>query len=115
MENSFKITRLICAKAALDLNEGRWKFLIKYFVTDRELEHLRKVAGDIPSSYDYDDYQKGIFATELRRLRSFDLIQMQPNAYIADLPKKGDLKDYCKITQRGEMYLKLRQEVDSQS
>jgi hypothetical protein len=91
------------------------KFLIKYFVTDRELEHLRKVASGVSSSYDYDDYQRGIFATELRRLRSFDLIQMQPDAYVADMPKKGDLRDYCKITERGEMYLKLRQEVDSQS
>jgi len=90
------------------------KFLFKCFVTNSELEQLQKLADLLPSTYNYkDEYQGNILVEELRRLRSLDLIRMQPGEYINHIlrNRKGDLKQHCEITERGKEYLKLRQEL----
>jgi multisubunit Na+/H+ antiporter MnhG subunit len=94
---------------------GSIKFLLSYFVTEQELEHLQRLAGKIPSDYtNADDWHHGIFKTELRRLRSLGLIRMHPGRMIEPMPKKDDLNKHCRITDRGLEYLKLREEVESQ-
>jgi hypothetical protein len=91
------------------------KFLVSYFVTEQELEHLQRLAGKIPAAYSNpDDWHHGVFSTELRRLRSLGLIRMQSGKFIGAMPKVGDLSKYCRITDRGQEYLKLRDEVESQ-
>jgi hypothetical protein len=39
---------------------------------------------------------------------------MQSGKFIGAMPKVGDLSKYCRITDRGQEYLKLRDEVESQ-
>ena len=91
------------------------KFLLSYFVTEQELEHLQRLVGKIPPEYSNpDDWQHEIFKTELRRLRSLGLIRMHPGKMIGPMPKKDDLNKHCRITDRGLEYLKLREEVESQ-
>ena len=91
------------------------KFLISYFVTEQEFDHLQGLAGKIPSVYSNpDDWHHETFGNELRRLRSLGLIRMQPGKFVGAMQKKGDLNEHFKITDRGQEYLKLREEVESQ-
>jgi hypothetical protein len=91
------------------------KFLLSYFVTEQELEHLQRLVGKSPPEYaNPDDWHNHIFKTELRRLRSLGLIRMLPGKMIEPMPKKDDLNKHCRITDRGLEYLKLREEVESQ-
>jgi hypothetical protein len=95
-------------KQQAEIQKLRW--LISYFATDSELQHLRKLAGEIPSDFDYSDEQQRQFVEELRRLRTLEMIKLPPGAKVASIPRKGNLKDYCRLTDRGEEYLKLRSE-----
>jgi hypothetical protein len=91
------------------------KFLLSYFVTEQELEHLQRLVGKVPSDYaNPDDWHHNIFKNELRRLRSLGLIRMNPGKFVEPMPKKEDLNKYCRITDRGLEYLKLREEVEFQ-
>ncbi len=87
------------------------KFLISYFVTDAELKHLEGLAKNKSYPYEKADY----FSAELRRLRSFGLIENFPQKGIRTLPIQGDLSEYFFVTERGYTYLKLRQQVDSET
>jgi len=91
------------------------KFLLSYFVTEHELEHLQRLAGKIPSTYENpDDWHHHVFGDELRRLRSLGLIRMHSGKFIGAMPKAGDINEHCWITDRGQEYLRLREEVESQ-
>lgn len=91
------------------------KFLLSYFVTDQELEHIQRLAGKRPPAYSNpDDWHHDVFSNELRRLRALGLIRMQSGKFIGGMPKKGDLSEHCRITDRGQEYLKLREEVEEQ-
>jgi DNA-binding PadR family transcriptional regulator len=37
---------------------------------------------------------------------------MRDGWIVANMPKEGDLKDYCEITDRGVEYLKLRGDIE---
>ncbi|NID09531.1 hypothetical protein [Fibrivirga algicola] len=80
------------------------KFLITNFVTEAELTHLEKLSKNDPFLFDKASY----FELELRRLRSFGLINNFPGKGIREMPQKGNLKDYFAITERGKEYLELR-------
>lgn len=91
------------------------KFLVSYFVTEQELDHLLRLSGKMSSKYSNpDDWHHDVFGNELRRLRSLGLIRMQPGKFIGAMSKSGDLNEHCRITDRGQEYLKLREEVESQ-
>lgn len=81
------------------------RFLISYFVTEFELAHLQKLESGQPFPYQKNES----FITELRRLRALAMITNYPNKGIRSMPQEGDLRDYFKITDRGNTYLQLRQ------
>lgn len=95
------------------------QFLLRYFVTQSELNRLQELAeGSSPYQVN-SDWDKNNLHTELRRLRSLDLIRMLSGKTIGGddgiHEKKGDLKDYVRITDRGREYLELRKAIESQS
>ncbi|MDQ3820582.1 MAG: hypothetical protein M3362_23265 [Acidobacteriota bacterium] len=96
------------------------QFLLKYFVTQSELNRLQELAeGSSPYQFD-SDYAKNNLHNELRRLRSLDLIRMLSGKTIGGVhdginEKKGNLNDYVRITDRGREYLELRKAIESQS
>ncbi|MBW8879465.1 MAG: hypothetical protein JF614_31410 [Acidobacteria bacterium] len=91
------------------------KFLISYFVSESELIHLKKLAGKVESKFNVkDEWDQNILRDELRRLRSLGLIAMIANWWIAQIPRQGDLTEYCRITDRGLEYLRLRDEVQAE-
>ena len=88
------------------------KFLISHFVTDDEAKHLNKIAnGDLFPFVRSDETP--FFEQELRRLRSYRLIEGQPGKGIRTLEKEGgDVKSHFRVTSRGRDYLKLRAEME---
>lgn len=85
------------------------QFLVNYFVTDSELSHLRRLAGQDKAPYGpLDAWHLALLQGELRRLRSLNLIQSRPNLQIGEMTREGDLAERFEITERGRQYLALR-------
>ena len=84
------------------------KFLVAHFLTDDELIHLRKLAGEAPFPFE----RLPSFEQELRHLRALRFIRPRTDKGIRALFAEGkDVGDYFQITERGRQYLKLRQEM----
>jgi hypothetical protein len=84
------------------------KFLIRNFVTDYELVHLRKLAEGDPFPFQRSD-STNFFVQELRRLADLGLIQRIPGKGIRTLQNQGgDVKDHFEITPVGKDYLRMR-------
>jgi hypothetical protein len=88
------------------------RFLVTGFVNDYELVHLTKLADDGPFDYHRGPNRDDRFVQELVRLRDFGLVEKYNVASMWDIPLRGNLKDYIRITQRGREYLKLRKQVE---
>jgi hypothetical protein len=85
------------------------RFLVNNFVSDWELEHLRKLVNGEPFPY----HPNESFKNELRRLKDFGLIEEKSGASIDHLFYVGsDARDFVGITQRGRDYLALRTAAD---
>jgi len=95
------------------------QFLLSYFVTPSELKRLEKLAERSSPYQINSEYDKKLLHTELRRLRSLDLIEMVEGHTIGGEDgihgKKGDLYDFVRITKRGREYLELRELIDTES
>ena len=94
------------------------QFLLRYFVTQTELTRLQELSdGSSPYGFN-NDYEKKGLHTELRRLRSLDLIRMVSGKTIGGDKDgihegKGDLYKYVRITDRGVEYLQLRKAIEA--
>lgn len=106
-------------------NEIDWlKFLMKNFVTQYELMHLRKFSSTEPFWYDYNSDTKTYFERELRRLLDLNLIERLPKTGIRELlynrqdiqniegKELKDVKRFLRITNQGYEYLKMHDEID---
>ncbi|MCU1267264.1 MAG: hypothetical protein JWM21_3582 [Acidobacteria bacterium] len=92
------------------------QFLLSYFVTQSELKRLEKLAERSSPYQINSDYDEKLLHTELRRLRSLDLIEMVEGQTIGGIrEKKGDLYQHVRITKRGREYLGLRESIETQS
>src|SRR2546426_4462080 len=93
------------------------KFLVSHFVTDDELRHLKNLAASEPFPFTISSETWPFFEKELRRLRSFGLINNYPDRGIRWMVqrKQGDVKDSFAITKTGRDYLELRAQVDSKT
>jgi hypothetical protein len=80
------------------------RFLISHFVTDFELRHLQTLATGAVFPFK----RNNSFVTEIRRLRSFGLLNTLPGKRLAELPMEGDLREFVTITEKGKSYLQLR-------
>lgn len=90
------------------------KFLVGHFVSDYELNHLRRLASAEPFTIKKDN-SSSFFENEMRRLRALGLIAGYPGKGIRSLfQSDGDVKQHFYITENGREYLKLRQQVDEQ-
>ena len=89
------------------------RFLVSGFVTEREFNHLTKLAGDSLFEYRRGAGQDDRFTNELIRLRDFGLISKRNGGFVRDIPESGDLRQYTEITERGGTYLKLRSTLNS--
>jgi hypothetical protein len=88
-------------------------FLISAVATELEVEYLQKLAGDGYSDYDNgDEEHHEHFRAEIRRLRGRNLIEMVPTKTVREMPVKGNLKDHCRITAHGRMFLSVRKQFD---
>jgi hypothetical protein len=85
-------------------------FLVSGFVTDWELEHLRKLAASEPFPYQWGGSRDDRFLNELIRLRDLGLIKRNLRS-MWDLPREGNLKDFIEITSRGREYLRIRDQL----
>jgi len=105
-------------------DEIEWiKFLMRNFLTQYELEHLKRLASLEPFWFDFNSSTKPYFDRELRRLLDLSLIEREPNKGIRGLlyDKEGiqkidnknmkDVKQYLHITRPGLGYLKMRDEM----
>jgi hypothetical protein len=93
------------------------QFLLSYFVTQSELKRLEQLAEKSAPYQINNDYDKKLLHTELRRLRSLDLIEMVQGRTIGGdnegiHEKNGDLYNYVRITKRGREYLELRDSIE---
>jgi hypothetical protein len=84
------------------------RFLITYYVTEKEIVHLRKLARREAFPYK----KNSSFESELRRLRSLDFIRNLSGKTVGGMPTEGDVRDYFEITDKGNEYLRLRQDLD---
>jgi len=84
------------------------KWLIGYFASDAELEHLRRLAQDGAAKADRMGSDLAKMQTELRALCERKLIQRRENKTIGSLKSSDDLKDWFILLDRGREYLKLR-------
>lgn len=83
------------------------KFLVQHFVTEYELIHLNKLAGDKPFTFT----RSNAFEAELRRLLAMGLIARRPGKGIRSLFKAGDdddVRNHLTITDQGRKYLEFR-------
>jgi hypothetical protein len=88
------------------------KFLVGHFVTDDELNHLRRLESGDPFIIK-KDASSSFFESEMRRLRALGLIAGYPGKGIRSLfQSDGNVKQHFYITENGREYLKLRQQVD---
>jgi hypothetical protein len=86
------------------VNNRQEKEIYTTIINDYELKHLQRLA----SSESYLKYVKReSFKQELRRLRTLGLIETYPSKHIGSMPREGNLRDYVKITERGQDYLKV--------
>ena len=89
------------------------KFLVAHFVTDDEITHLKKLEAQEAFPFAPDSPEAHFFKNELRRLRSFRLIEGQKDKGIRTLENEGgDVRNHFRITERGRQYLKLRAEMN---
>jgi hypothetical protein len=101
--------------------EIEWmKFLLRSFLSQYELDHLRKLGHPEPFLFDFNCATKKFFEKELRRLLDLDLIKRAPNKGVKGLlyEKEGirkinnkemkDVKDFSQITETGRDYLRMR-------
>jgi hypothetical protein len=83
------------------------RFLITSYVTENEMVHLTKLAKK-----DSFAYKKNYsFESELRRLRSLDFIRNLPGKTVGGMAAEGDLRTYFEITDKGNEYIKVRQDL----
>jgi len=94
------------------------QFLLRYFVTQSELNRLQELSdGSSPYHFNSDYDKKGLH-NELRRLRSLDLIRMVSGKTIGGdkdgiNDARGDLFAYVRLTDRGREYLELRKAIET--
>lgn len=91
------------------------QFLLRYFVTQSELNRLQELSDGSSPYHFSNDYEKKGLHNELRRLRSLDLIRMVSGKTIGgDLnDERGDLFSYVRLTDRGREYLELRKAIET--
>jgi hypothetical protein len=99
------------------------KFLMRNFLTEYELEHLKKLASLEPFWFDFNSGTKLYFEKELRRLLELNLIEREAKTGIRALlyDRQGiqkinnkdmkDVKQYLHIKKEGLDYLKMRDEM----
>lgn len=84
-------------------------FLVRNFVTEFELVHLRKLAAGDPFPFS----PSAPFETEMRRLISMGLIRRRPGHGIRGMLSAGDdVRNHLEITDEGRNYLNLRDSQD---
>lgn len=92
------------------------KFLVAGFVSQHELEHLQALAGPAPFEVRLSSATNEFFEKELRRMRELGLIENLPGKGIRTLLSVGgNVKDHFYVTDRGKLYLRLRQELLQES
>jgi hypothetical protein len=86
------------------------EFLIENFLTEFELNHLKKIYYGEEFKIMFDQTSHS-FEEELRRLRKIKLINNKPNKGIRTLllndGKLRDVKDHFYITEKGKQFLHL--------
>jgi DNA-binding transcriptional regulator YhcF (GntR family) len=70
-------------------------------LNEYELKHLRKLASDTPFNYK----RQPSFERELRYLRALGFVENIPGKTISQMPERGNLKEYIRITEQGKHYL----------
>jgi len=101
-------------------NELLIKFVIDMLVTHQQVKWLRRLADD--ATVEYGDGGKdpelefSYLQYDLRQLKSLYLIEeIRPTTgkpmSIRDMPGKGNLKVFFKITPRGTKFLELREQL----
>jgi hypothetical protein len=94
------------------------QFLLRYFVTQSELNRLQELSDGSSPYHFSNDYEKKGLHNELRRLRSLDLIRMVSGKTIGGdkdgiNDARGDLFSYVRLTDRGREYLELRKAIET--
>lgn len=96
--------------------------IIYLFVEEREWPILKMLADGQPDHYKLSD--QPALKDMLRRLRDrLELIRMQPkpggkegdNYWARDIPPEGDLKKYCKLTEKGQTLVGIRLKEEAQA
>jgi hypothetical protein len=89
------------------------KFLAIHFISEDELKHLQKLERGDPFPFEHSD-TTGFFENELRRLRSYGLVENYPGRGIGTMMREGgDVKDYFHISDLGRKYLRLREQAEA--
>lgn len=89
-------------------------WLIASVATRVELGYLEKLSKDGVADYNNGDEEHDqYFKFEVRRLRDRGLIEMVPGQTVKSMPIKGNLKDFCTITDEGKKYLTVRLKLES--
>ncbi|MGL5061747.1 MAG: hypothetical protein ACRC62_17400 [Microcoleus sp.] len=107
--NTKIIQRLAMVEQAIANSKQEKRFLVKSLLSDYELQHLKKLANGTEFFYE----NRRIFQQELRHLRALGFIENHRDKHISSMAKKGDLREYFKITEQGKEYLKLKEELES--
>lgn len=101
--NTELIKRLAAIEQAVNNSQGKDR-VFTTIINDYELKHLQRLASNEPS---LRYVKRESFKQELRRLRTLGFIESHPNKHIGSMPNEGNLRDYVKITERGQEYLEV--------
>ncbi|MDZ8189971.1 MAG: hypothetical protein RMX96_34690 [Nostoc sp. ChiSLP02] len=110
--NTEIIQRLTALERAIADNDEQKQVVYLNLINNYELKHLTRLASN-KENLKYELRQT--LKQELRRLRALGFIESLPSKHINSMENQGNLRDYVKITPRGQEYLKLIEEVGRDS
>lgn len=86
------------------------QFVMASYADDTEFEMLAQLASYRAFDYDHQtEEDQKTMVKRLRRLVDRGFIKRQSGRHFGDMPRKGDVKDVCFITDQGRRYVELRQ------
>jgi hypothetical protein len=89
-------------------------FLVSHFLPHWEREHLQKLARGEPFPYDKGRYLR--FEDEVRQLKDRELIEPKKAGFkVGELPGRGDLQDFFKLSADGEKYFEILSQMKARS
>jgi hypothetical protein len=102
------VQRITSLEQQIAENKNDKELIAHSLLSEYELKHLEQLSSNQPFPYT----KQRAFEQELRHLRAFGFIENLPGQTISGIAPTGDLRDYVKITQKGQDILSKKQQLE---